>query len=147
MPLNSTDTTLQQMMAKEVKINRTGVAVIGALGVVVIVFLVYQTRGGGYVEKTVKISELISASISLVEKAGKVVVSVRKMDDKEIEVVAKGLTKEGKNEYVTLGDKVRVFVFIWYDPCIYFWSSIFQVVTSNHRFWTKINLAKLTVPV
>ena len=135
------------MMAKEVKINRTGVAVIGALGVVVIVFLVYQTRGGGYVEKTVKISELISASISLVEKAGKVVVSVRKMDDKEIEVVAKGLTKEGKNEYVTLGDKVRVCVFIWYDPCIYFWSSFFQVVTSNDRFWTKINLAKLTVPV
>lgn len=95
-------------MAKEVKINRTGIAIIGALGLIVIIFLMYQTRGGGYVEKTVKISELISASISLVEEAGKTVVNVRKMDDKAIKTFSKGLTKEGKNEYVTLGDKVCV---------------------------------------
>ena len=93
-------------MAKEVKINKTGVAVIGSLGLVVTLFLLYQARGGAYVEKTVKISELISASISLVEHAGRKVVEVRNLNDEDIGKLSKGLTKEGKNEYVTLGDKV-----------------------------------------
>ena len=93
-------------MAKEVKVNKTGVAIIGSLGLVVTFFLLYQARGGSYVEKTVRISELISASISLVEQAGKKVVEVREMNDKEIGKLSKGLTKEGKDEYVTLGDKV-----------------------------------------
>lgn len=93
-------------MAKEVKINKTGVAIIGSLGLVVTFFLLYQARGGRYVEKTVKISELISASISLVEQAGKKVVEVRKLNDEDIGKLSKGLTKEGKNEYVTIGDKV-----------------------------------------
>ena len=93
-------------MAKEVKVNKAGVAVVGSLGLAVILFLLYQTRGGGYVEKTVKISELISASISLVELAGQKVVKVRKLKDEEIGKLAKGLTKEGKSEFVTLGDKV-----------------------------------------
>lgn len=94
-------------MAKELKINKTGVAVIGSLGLVVTFFLLYQARGGEYVEKTVRISELISASISLVEHAGKKVVEVRKLNDEDIGKLSKGLTKEGKNEYVTIGDKVR----------------------------------------
>ena len=93
-------------MAKELKINKTGVAIIGSLGLVVTFFLLYQARGGGYVEKTVKISELISASISLVEHAGKKVVEVRNMNDEDIGKLSKGQTKEGKNEFVTLGDKV-----------------------------------------
>lgn len=93
-------------MATDLKINRTGVAIVGALVLVVIIVLLYQTRGGGYVDETVRISELISASIALVEQAGKKVVEVRKLDDKEIGALSKGLTKEGKNEYVTLGDKV-----------------------------------------
>lgn len=93
-------------MAKEVKVNKAGIAVVGSLGLAVTLFLLYQTRGGGYVEKTVRISELISASISLVEHAGQKVVEVRKLDDEVIGKLTKGLTKEGKNEYVTLGDKV-----------------------------------------
>lgn len=93
-------------MASDMKINRTGVAIVGAVGLVVIVFLLYQTRGGRYVDETVRISELISASIALVEQAGKKVVEVRKLNDHEIGLLSKGLTKEGKNEYVTLGDKV-----------------------------------------
>lgn len=93
-------------MAKEVKINRTGIAIIGALGLVVTLFLLYQMRRGGYVENTIKISELISASVSLAEQAGKKVVEVRKMSDEEIGTLSKGQTKEGKNEYVTTGDKV-----------------------------------------
>lgn len=93
-------------MAKEVKINKTGVAIIGSLGLVVTFFLLYQARGGRYVEETVKISELISASISLVEQAGEKVVEVRKLNDEDIGKLSKGLTKEGKNEYVTIGDKV-----------------------------------------
>ena len=93
-------------MAKEVKINKTGIAIVGSVGLVVTFFLLYQARGGRYVEEKVKISELISASISLVEYAGKKVVEVRNLNDEDIGKLSKGLTKEGKNEYVTLGDKV-----------------------------------------
>lgn len=93
-------------MAKELKINRTGIVVICALGLVVTFFLLYQARGGNYVEPTIRVSELISASIHLVEQAGKVVVTVRKSGDEDIKALLKGQTKEGKGEYVTLGDKV-----------------------------------------
>ena len=96
-------------MAKELKINRTGIVVICALGVVVIFFLLYQARGG-YVEPTVRVSQLISASIQLVEDAGKIVVGIRKSSDAEIKPLLKGTTNEGKGEYVTLGDKVCVCV-------------------------------------
>ena len=92
-------------MAKELKINRTGIVVICALGVVVIFFLLYQARGG-YIEPTVRVSQLISASIQLVEDAGKIVVGIRQTSDTDIKAQLKGKTKEGKGEYVTLGDKV-----------------------------------------
>lgn len=139
-------------MAKELKINKPGVAIVGALGLVVVVFLIYQTRGGGYVDETVRISELISASISLVEQAGKKVVEVRKLGDKEIGALSKGLTQEGKNEYVTLGDKVCVWprvCMVWliytsfsllsFDDILCILSTAF---TSNHCFWTEVTMAQ-----
>ena len=91
-------------MVNDFRINRTGIVILLAIGIFVMVFLVYAGRGR-YVEETVKISELLSASIHLAEAGGAMVVQVRKMDDSEIGQLAKGLTKEGKNEYVTLGDQ------------------------------------------
>lgn len=91
-------------MAKEFRVNRTGLVVLIAVGALVLLFLLYTSRGSGYVETTVKISELLSVSIALAEEAGRMVVSVRDMGDSEIGQLSKGMTKEGKSEYVTLGD-------------------------------------------
>ena len=89
-------------MANDVKFNRNGLLLLGSIGVVVMVFLLYRINR----VETVRISEVLSASIVLAERGGKRIVEIRKMDDNEIGSLSKGLTKEGKNEYVTLGDKV-----------------------------------------
>ena len=89
---------------KELRISRGGLVILVAIGVMVMVYLLYAGRGE-YVEETVKISELLSAAISLAEVGGAKIVEVRKMDTSEIGQMAKGLTKEGKSEYVTYGDK------------------------------------------
>lgn len=91
-------------MVNDFRINRTGVVILLSVGIFVMVFLVYA-GSGRYVEETVKISELLAASINLAEAGGAMVVKIRRMDDSEIGQLTKGLTKEGKNEYVTLGDQ------------------------------------------
>ena len=95
-------------MAKELRMNKLSLALLIALGIVVCVFVISKTKRG-YKEETIRLSELISASIHLVELGGKRVVQVRNMGDSEIGQLSKGQTKEGKNEYVTMGDKVGVF--------------------------------------
>lgn len=92
-------------MPSEIRINRIGLVVLGALGIMVLFFLLYNTRKG-YVEENIKISELLSAAIYLAEEGGKKVVEVRKMNDAGIGQLAKGKTKEGANEYVTMGDRL-----------------------------------------
>lgn len=95
-------------MAKEVRVNRVALVVLVALGVAVSLFVIYKvTSSRQNSMEFVKISELISASIDLAERGGRRVVEVRKMGDKEIGQLSKGLTKEGKKEYVTVGDKVN----------------------------------------
>ncbi len=91
-------------MANDLKFNRNGVLVLAAIGVLMVVFIFYRVGGG--LRETVRISELLSASITLAERGGKRVVEIRKMSDDEIGRLSKGRTKEGKDEYVTLGDKV-----------------------------------------
>lgn len=82
-----------------------GLLVIMAVGITMLLGMLYVSRHPGYVEHTVRISQLISASIHLVEKSGERIVAIRNLDDKQIGRMSKGLTKEGANEYVTLGDK------------------------------------------
>ena len=91
-------------MAKELRLNRTGLVILGAVAVVVMILLLYMSRGG-YVDEKVKISELIAASIHLAEQGGKKIRAVRKLDDAKIGQLSKGQTKEGKDEYVTMGDQ------------------------------------------
>ncbi len=56
--------------------------------------------------ETVRISKVLSASIILAERGGRRIVEIRKMTDDEIGRLSKGRTNEGKDEFVTLGDKV-----------------------------------------
>ena len=96
-------------MAKEVRLNKITLVVLVALGVVVSVYVIAKiSRRGDYADEYIRLSELISASIDMAEQGGKRVVAVRNMDDEEIGRLSKGLTKEGKAEYVTVGDKVRL---------------------------------------
>lgn len=112
-------------MAKDIKFNRTGVYALVAIGMLVMIFLLYRTTRSTKTE-SIKISELLSASIVLAERGGKRIVEIREMDDQEIGQLSKGLTKEGKNEYVTLGDKVKLGLFIY----IY----IYHVCTVTYYF-------------
>lgn len=91
-------------MAKDIKLNRSGIYILAAIGTLVMIFLLYKSTR----TETIKISELLSASIVLAERGGKRIVEIRKMDDNEIGQLSKGLTKEGKQEYVTMADKVCV---------------------------------------
>lgn len=92
------------MMPSEVRFNRTGVAILCAIGLSVILLLLHSTRYA-YKEEKVRLSELLSACIDLAESGGREVAKVRKMDDEQIQRLAKGRTKEGAAEYVTLGDR------------------------------------------
>ena len=96
-------------MATDLKLNRLTLAILITLGVVVILFVLSNIGGReSYTSETVRLSELISASIDLARKGGKRVLEIRNMDDTEIGKLSKGLTKEGKKEYVTIGDKVCI---------------------------------------
>lgn len=97
-------------MANEMRLNRLSLVVLITLGVVVVLYVVSSVRKRGSLESlenTVRLSELISASIDLAARAGERVVEVRAMDDTEIGKLSKGLTKQGKKEYVTFGDQVN----------------------------------------
>lgn len=105
------------MMAKEVRVNKLTLAVLIALGVLVIVYVISTSHTGKMgsreeVESVVRLSELISASIDLAERAGTRVKEVRDMDDTQIGKLSKGVTKEGKKEYVTLGDQVKLIIMV-----------------------------------
>ena len=91
-------------MAKDVRVNKTGIVVLGTIGISVLLFLLYYTRGR-YTDEKIRLSELISASIYLAEAGGRRIAEIRKMKDSEIGQLSKGNTKEGASEYVTLGDK------------------------------------------
>jgi inositol monophosphatase 3 len=98
-------------MAKQTSLrfnNRVGLVVLLALALLVLLFLLYRGRGGPnpYVDETIKISELLAAAVQLAEAGGDKIVEIRKMDDKQIGQLTKGLTKEGRDEYVTLGDQL-----------------------------------------
>lgn len=99
-------------MAKELRLNKVTLMVLVALGIVVTLFIISNLgRPKKYSEETVRLSELISASIDLAERGGKRVVDVRNMGDSEIGRLSKGkikLGKEEKDEFVTLGDKVSL---------------------------------------
>lgn len=94
-------------MAKEVRFNKFSLIILITLGVVVSLFIISKMgRQQNYSEEHIKLSELISASIDLAQRGGKRVVEVRSMSDSEIGQLSKGRTKEGKKEYVTIGDQV-----------------------------------------
>ena len=82
-----------------------GLIVIIAVGMTMLLGILYVSSHPGYVEHSVRISQLISASIHLVERSGERIVAIRNLDDKQIGRMSKGLTKEGANEYITQGDK------------------------------------------
>ena len=88
--------------------NRIGLVVLLALALTVLLFLLYTGRDGRteYVEETIKISELLAAAVQLAEAGGDKIVEIRKMDDAQIGQLSKGHTKEGRDEYVTLGDQL-----------------------------------------
>ena len=92
-------------MASDFRFNKLSLGFLLAVAFLVMVFIVHSARRGSYVEETVKISELLAVSIQLAEAGGKRVVEVRQMEDSEIGQLSKGQTKEGKNEYVTMGDQ------------------------------------------
>lgn len=101
-----------------------GLVVVIAVVIMVLLGMLYVYRHPAYVEDSVRISQLISASIHLAEQSGEKIVSIRNLDDNQIERMSKGLTKEGANEYVTLGDKES-----------------HKVITSGLRaIWPKLNL-------
>lgn len=98
------------MAISDVRMNRITLTVLLALGLVVTIYILSKVRSAGselYSEDVIRLSELISASIDLAERGGRRVVEVRNMDDSEIGQLSKGMTKEGKSEYVTIGDKVN----------------------------------------
>ena len=87
--------------------NRVGLVVLLALAFLVLLFLLFNSRGSPnrYVDETIKISELLAAAVQLAEAGGDRIVEIRKLDDKQIGQLSKGSTKEGIDEYVTLGDQ------------------------------------------
>ena len=91
-------------MAKDLRINRTCIVIVGSLGAVLLLWLLYYSRSG-YVEETIKLSELLSVSIYLAEEGGNMS-AVRSLADSEIRQISKGFTKEGASEYVTVGDQL-----------------------------------------
>ncbi len=118
-------------MVKELRMNKDKVSLVImiALGIVVILYVISSVRKRR-VSENIRISELISASLVLVNRAGERVVEVRGMDDAEIGRLSKGLTKEGKQEFVTFGDKVSKYEcsFLWLNSVA---SWTFHIVISD----------------
>lgn len=115
---------IKQRMAKEVRVNKVSLAILIALGTLVTVYVISSVKKRGPLEayqNVVRLSELISASIDLASRAGDRVVEIRSMNDEEIGKLSKGLTKEGKKEYVTLGDKVSDMAAVFFPLCTGVW--------------------------
>lgn len=86
-------------------IRTKGLAVVTALGITIVLGMLYVSHHPGYVEHTIRISQLISACIHLAERSGERIVAIRRLDDSQIGKLSKGLTNEGASDYITLGDK------------------------------------------
>ena len=84
----------------EVKAKPLLIVIAISLGLITLVYFIpFRTRGAG---PGVRISEVIAASIDLVQRGGKVVRSVR--SDESIGTKVKGKTSVNSNDYVTEGD-------------------------------------------
>lgn len=82
-----------------------------ALASIVFIFLILfcalmsSRKSYKYRKESIKISELLSASIHLAEVAGKKIVEIRNNAYPDIKATVKSHTDEGAQEYVTLGDR------------------------------------------
>ena len=81
------------------------VVILLLIALLILFMLIKSHKNEEYIVHTVKISQLLSASIFLAEQGGKKVREVRQNKDPEILAKVKGHTKEGAAEYVTLGDQ------------------------------------------
>ena len=105
-------------MANGMRQNKLTLAVLVALGVMVTIYVLFNTKKDYSEEsQTIHLSQLISASIELVGRGGRKVVKVRNVDESHIHQLSKGFTKEGKNQYVTMGDKVNLLNFECFVVC------------------------------
>lgn len=88
----------------DIKVNKP--AIIFAI-IFVLILLFYVCSGRFSIwqkEETLKISELLSASVDLAKQAGLQVVKIRRSSMADFSQMTKGKTKEGKDEFVTAGD-------------------------------------------
>lgn len=78
-----------------------------AIFIILILFcaLMSSRKSYKYRKESIKISELLSASIHLAELSGRKIVEVRNGVDPDIKATVKSHTDEGAKEYVTLGDR------------------------------------------
>ena len=88
----------------DIKINRPAIVFILVFIVILFFYVISGRLSIWQKEETVKISELLSASIELAEKAGVQVVNIRASGSVDFDQMSKGKTKEGKDEFVTAGD-------------------------------------------
>ena len=93
-------------LGRAVQVRRPVILAVFFLGVPCILFVYYRGLSSPKItEDTIKISQLLSASIFLVEKAGEKVVAIRKGNDPALITKIKGKTDEGVPDYYTLGDQ------------------------------------------
>ena len=91
-------------MMADIKINKP-VIIFAVIFIVILFFYACSGRLSIWQnEETVKISELISASLYLARQAGGEIVKIRESSALEFHQKSKGKTKEGKDEFVTAGD-------------------------------------------
>ena len=94
-------------MANEMRMNKLTLTVLAILGILVTLIILLNTRRGySGSDQLIHVSQLIAASIELAERGGRKVVEIRNADNSKINQLSKGKTKEGRDEYVTLGDQV-----------------------------------------
>ena len=88
----------------DIKINKPAI-IFMLVFVIILFFYVCSSRLSIWTkEETVKISELLSASVDLARQAGQQVVKIRDSSGVDFDQMSKGKTKEGKDEFVTAGD-------------------------------------------
>ena len=84
-----------------VRYNKAIAVLVLLVVVFVVIYILRKSDNSDNVEKTIKISQLISASIFLAEESGRRIVQIRHDPDIAARVKQKNL---GQKEYVTLGD-------------------------------------------
>jgi len=86
------------------KLTLTVLAILGIM--ITLVILLHTRKDYSGNDRLIHVSQLIAASIELAERGGRKVVEIRNADNSMINQLSKGKTKEGRDEYVTLGDQV-----------------------------------------